>query len=130
VADRYDYARSRVALKLSQWNTGTVTLTRSTPGTPDPETPWTPGTPTLVVYSLDARVDGVSDDDLTDTSIVSSDLVVIASPIARDADGDAVEIDPRMSDVITIDGGAKVVKKIEAVPAAGAPAKFHIFVAS
>lgn len=119
-----------VARKIKQYGSGTVTLTRSTPGTPDPDTPWTPGAPTLVTYTLDARVDGVSDDDLKDTSIVSTDLVAIASPKATDPDGDVVDIDPQMSDVLTIDGAAKTIKKIEAVPAAGPAARFHIFVAS
>jgi hypothetical protein len=119
-----------VVRQIKRYGSGTVTLTRSTPGAPDPETPWTPGAPTLAVYDLDARVDGVSDDDLKDTSIVATDLKVIASPKARDADGDVVDIDPQMSDVVTIDGAAKTVKKIEAVPAAGPAARFHIFVAS
>lgn len=119
-----------VARQISRYGSGTVTLTRATPGVPDPETPWTPGPPTLAVFGLDARVDGVSDDDLKDTSIVATDLVVIASPKARDADGDIVDIDPQMSDVVTIDGAPRVVKKIEAVPAAGPAARFHIFVAS
>lgn len=119
-----------VARKIKQYGSGAVTLIRSTPGTPDPSTPWTPGAPTLDVYNLDARVDGVTDDDLKDTSVVATDLVLIASPKATDANGAIVDIDPQMSDTITIDGAAKVVKKIEAVPAAGPAARFHIFVAS
>lgn len=119
-----------VARKIKQYGSGTITLTRSTPGAPDPGTPSTPGAPTLAVFALDARVDGVTDDDLKDTSIVSTDLVVIASPKATDVEGAIVDIDPRMGDVLTIDGNDKVVKKIEAVPAAGPAARFHIFVAS
>jgi hypothetical protein len=119
-----------VARQIKRYGSGTVTLTRSTPGTPDPATPWTPGAPTLAVYTLDARVDGVTDDDLKDTSIVATDLVAIASPKATDAGGAIVDIDPQMGDVVTIDGAAKAVKKIEAVPAAGPAARFHIFVAS
>jgi hypothetical protein len=130
MTDAYAYVRARVAETLAVWKTGTVTLTRSTPGTPDPETPWTPGAPTLDVFTLDARVDGVSDDDLKDTSVVSTDLVLIASPKATNAGGAIVDIDPQMSDIVTIDGAAKVIKKIEAVPAAGPAARFHIFVAS
>lgn len=128
--DRYSFARSRVAAKLSEFSIGTVTLTRSTPGTPEPETPWIPGAPTLTTYTLDARVDGVSEDYVDDVTIVASDLMVIASPKARADDGSTVDVVPQMTDVVTIDGEEKTVKKVEAIPASGDAAVFHIFVAS
>lgn len=119
-----------VARQIGRYGSGAITLTRSTSGAPTPETPWTPGDPTVEVYELDARLDGVTADQIDGTTIVATDLMVIASPKARDAGGDVVDIVPTMADVIAIDGAAKVVKKIEAVPAAGPAARFHIFIAS
>jgi hypothetical protein len=138
MADRYSYARSRVAAKLAEFDIGTVTLTRVTPGAlPDADKPWEPGTPTLDVYELDARADGVSAQYVDDTLIVATDLMVIVSPKAvhtltdgEAADGAVVDIVPVMSDTLTIDGAEKAIKKIEAVPASGDAAVFHIFVAS
>lgn len=128
--DRYAYARSRVADTLAVWKTGTVTLTRSTPGTPEAETPWIPGTPTTTVYTLDARVDGATADYIDGATVIATDLMVIASPKAADPDGAIVDIVPEMGDVLTIDGALKAIKKVDAVPAAGDAAMFHIFVAS
>lgn len=137
MSDPYAYARSRVASKLAIWNTGAVTLTRSTPGAPEEATPWIPGEPTLDVYELDARVDGVAEEYINETTILASDLMVIASPKAvhtltdgDPADGAVVDLVPQMTDTLAIDGAAKVIKKIDAIPAAGPAARFHIFVAS
>ncbi len=118
-----------VARQIGRYGTGTVTLTRTTTGTPDPATPWIPGTPTTAVYTLSARVDGVVADQVDGTTILATDLMVIASPLATLA-GVPVDIVPRQADTLTIDGAVKAIKKIEAVPAAGAAARFHIFVAS
>jgi hypothetical protein len=131
MVDLYAPKRRRVALILKRWNTGTISLTRTTPGTPDPTTPWIPGTPTLDVYGLDARANGVDAEYVNHETILATDLMVIASPKARHTpDGAVVDIVPRMTDVLKIDGAQKAIKKIEAVPAAGPAARFHIFVAS
>lgn len=137
MTDRYAAKRRRVAARLRQWSTGTVTLTRTTPGAPDVSKPWIPGEATLDVYALDARVDGVAAEYVNGTTILASDLMVIASPKATHtlsggvSAGDvAVSIVPRQSDTLQIDGVPKTIKKIEAVPAAGLAARFHIFVAS
>jgi len=126
-----------VARQVGRYGTGTVTLTRSTPGEGDPTTPWTPGTPTLDVYALDARLDGVTADQINGTTITATDLVAIASPRARHtlsngeaADGAVVDIVPTESDVLTVDGETKVIKRVVAYPAAGPSALFHIFIAS
>lgn len=130
MSDRYAYARSRVAARLAEFNAGAVTLTRSTFADPEPETPWLPGAATTEVFELDARVDGVTGDYIDGVTIVATDLMVIASPRARDSDGDVVDIVPDMTDLVAIDGETKAIKKIEAVPASGPAARFHIFVAS
>ncbi|KAF0102233.1 MAG: hypothetical protein FD144_2668 [Rhodospirillaceae bacterium] len=127
--DPYAYARERTVDALAQWSTGTVTLTRTTPGTPDPSTPWIPGSPSTAIYTLAARVDGVAADRIDGTTILATDLMVIASPRATLA-GAAVDLVPQISDTLSIDGAAKTIKKIEQVPAAGAAVRYHIFVAS
>jgi hypothetical protein len=118
-----------VARQIGRYGSGTVTLTRTTTGTPDPATPWIPGTPTTAVYTLSARVDGVVAEHVDGTTILATDLMVIASPRAT-LEGEPVDLVPGLSDTLTIDGAAKAIKKIDAVPAAGAAARFHIFVAS
>lgn len=118
-----------VVRQINRYGTGTVTLTRSTPGTPDPSTPWIPGAPTTAVYTLAARVDGVVADQVDGTTILATDLMVIASPKATLA-GASVDIVPQISDTLSIDGVTKVIKKIEQVPAAGAAVRYHLFVAS
>jgi hypothetical protein len=129
MVDLYAPKRRRVARMLRRWDTGVVTLTRTIPRTPDPLTPWIPGTPETEVYSLDARVDGVSADRVDGTTILATDLMAIASPAAILA-GVPIDIVPRMTDTLQIDGVSKTIKKIEAVPAAGDAALFHIFIGS
>lgn len=129
MVDVYAPKRARVAALIKRWSTGTITLTRTTPGMPDPSTPWIPGTSTTTVYTLDARADGVSADYVDEVTILTSDLMVVVSPRARLA-GVTVDIVPQITDTLTIDGAVKAIKKIEAVPAAGLAARFHIFVAS
>ncbi len=131
MADRYDYARSRNIAKLAEFNTGVITLTRTTRAAPDTDAPWVPGEATSVdVYTLDARVDGVSADFVDGTLILATDRVVIASPVATDADGAAVSIVPLMSDTLQIDGAAAAIKRIEAVPSAGDAVRFNIYIGS
>lgn len=119
-----------VARKIKQYGGGAVTLTRTTRAAPDASTPQTPGAVTATdVYTLDARVDGVAAEFIDGTTIVATDRMAIVSPKAT-LGGAVVDIVPRMSDVLTVDGAAKVIKKIEAVPASGPAARFHVFIAS
>jgi hypothetical protein len=137
MVDRYAFARRRVDRAIRRWSTGTVTLTRETPAADDPTKPWLQGEPTLDVYALDARVDGVLADYIDGTTVVASDEMAIASPKARHtlhdgeaADGAVVEIEPRMSDTLQVDGEERAVKAIRAIPAAGPAAMFHIIIAA
>jgi len=128
--DSYSPMRQDVAAIIKTWNAGSVTLTRSTRAAPEPETPYVPGDVTAVdVYTLDARVDGVAAEYVDGTTIRATDRMAIVSPKARLA-GAVVDVVPRMSDTLSIDGAPVVVKKIEAVPASGPAARFHIFIAS
>lgn len=127
--DLYAPKRARVAAMIKRWSTGTVMLTRTTNAPADDATPWIPGAATLVVYRLDARADGVAGEYADGATVLATDLKVIASPKAT-LDGVTVDLVPRMTDVLTIDGAEKAIKKIDAVPASGPAAMFHIFVES
>lgn len=115
-----------------------ITLTRTTPGTPDPATPWLPGTPTLDVFAFRARVTGTAAEYVDGTLVLATDLMVIAGTEAthtltdgEPADGATVELAPQISDTLQIDGADRVIKKI--LPATdddGLVALFRIFVAS
>lgn len=139
MVDPYAAKRARVAAVIKRWNSGTITLTRKTPGEREEGAgAWTAPPTTLDVYALDARVDGVAAEHVDGTLILATDRVVIMSPKARHtySDGEpvtgtpTVDLEPRPSDVLQIDGKDEVIKKIEAVPAAGPAAMFHIFVAA
>lgn len=82
----FDYGRMQgTASRLMQrFNQGTVTLTKATPGEPDPETPWMPGEPTETVYVLDATVSAITGANakyIDGTVITASDLVVTCGVI-------------------------------------------------
>lgn len=148
--DVYAIKRRRVASLITRWRTGAVTLTRTTHDASEPATPWIPGEEASVIYTLDAVVNGVSAQHVDGTLILASDLLVIVAARLRATltlhsdetpydDGTrylqgqpagAFEIQPRMSDVITIDGRQHRIKRIEPHPAAGEPAMFNVFVAA
>lgn len=130
MSDAYEFYRRRNRVKLRKWKQGVVTLTRTASASPDPSTPWIPGAPTETVYTLDAVVTGVAADKVDETLILATDLQVVASPRARLSDGTQVDVVPQASDIITIDGEAKVIKRVDPHPAAGDAARFDIFVAS
>ncbi len=129
MSDAYAFARGRVAAAVNRWNTGTITLTRTTRADPAPETPHIPGAATTSTYTLSARADGVAGVYADGTTILATDRMVIVSPKAA-LNGATVDIVPRQSDVLAIDGKVHAIKKIDAVPAAGTAARFHIFIAS
>lgn len=116
---------------LGRYREGTVTLSRATVAAAEAETPWQPGETTgTTVYTLDAVVKGVTAGQIDGTLILASDLMVVASPKARTASGNAVDVVPLLTDTLTIDGAAKVIKRVETMMAAGSPAAFRLFVAS
>lgn len=128
--DAYSNLRELVAGTIAAWKAGTVTLTRTAVAASETTTPWIPGAVTTTdVYELDAVVRGVADDYVDGVTIVVTDLMVIASPIAR-LSGETAAIVPNMTDTIQIDGATKAIKQIKPAPASGDAAVFRIFVAS
>jgi len=123
----FDYSRMTATASrlMSRFAQGSIALTRTTPGEPDPATPWLPGEATTTTYTLDATVAAVTVDQanakfIDGTTIVMSDLVITSAvpPVA-----------PVMTDTITMDGVAKAIKKIIQLPAAGVAVAYKIFVA-
>lgn len=130
MSDAYAFARARTADALSRLNTGAVTLTRVTRADPDPEAPWQTGAViSTAVYTLDARADGTAGEYADGTTVLATDRLVIVSPRATLA-GVAVDVVPLMTDTLAIDGEDKVIKKIDAIPAAGSAVRFHVYIAS
>lgn len=128
--DRYSYARKRVAAKLAEFNTGNVKLLRQVFGVSDETKPWKPARPVPAVYTTDARVDGVSAEHIDEVVIKATDRIVIMSPKVTDEVGAVSSIVPLMTDIVKVDGVEHAIKKIEAVPAAGNAACFHLYISA
>ena len=93
---------------------GRITLTRLTPGTPDPDAPWEPVEPTRqtvrirgAVRGIDSRLVGT---ERGSTVLLSSDRVAICEV-------PPVEYQP--GDVLAVDGVGVHVIEVEKIPAAG-----------
>lgn len=111
---------------LAEFKQGTVTLQKTVPGAPDPATPWLPGAPTTETHDLEATVSTAYVENASaayqDGSLIEmSDLIVTCAvpPVA-----------PSLDDGIIIDGKPHTIKQINAIPAAGTPVAFKIFVGS
>lgn len=93
---------------------GEITLSRTTPGTPDEDEPWVPVEPTVTTETLDGAVRGV-DKRLVGTEAGST--VILAS------DRQAIVTVPAMNytagDVLSVDGVPVHVVSVENIPAAG-----------
>jgi hypothetical protein len=120
----YDEIAVDVTEVMAEFKQGTITLTRTTPGTPNPETPWIPGTPTTATYTLDATVAAVTVDQanaqfIDGTTITTADLVVTCAVPA---------VTPQMSDTLSIDGHVRTIKKVVQLPASGVAVAYKLFV--
>ena len=120
----YDEMQAVAAGLLAEFKQGVVMLMQMTPGTPDPATPWIPGEPTETTYELDATVSAAYVNNASATYedgslILASDLIVTCAvpPVA-----------PQMGDRLAIDGRSYSIKQVNALPAAGTPAAYKIFV--
>lgn len=124
----FDYARmQKTATRLMErFAQGTVILTCTTPGTPDPETPWLPGEPTTTEYELAATVASITVDQaaakfIDGTTIKTTDLVVTCA---------VPEIEPDAGDQLSLDGKPLIVLKVMRIPAAGTAVTFKFIVRS
>lgn len=93
---------------------GQITLTRTTPGAPNPATPWEPTAPTVTTVSIKGAVRGVDaklvGTDFGGTVIVASDRVAIC---------EAPSMTYTSGDVLAVDGRAVHILAVENIPAAG-----------
>lgn len=93
---------------------GTITLTRSTPGTPDPEAPWESVEPTTQTEVLRGAVRGVSKElvgtEVGGTVILAADLVAVC---------EVPSMTYTAGDVLTVDGVPVHIIAFERIPAAG-----------
>ena len=120
----YDDMADVASEELAEFKQGVVTLTRVTPGTPDPLTPWLPGTPTTASHDLDATVAAVTVDQanakfIDGTVITTADLLVTCAVPA---------VIPAMTDTLTLDGAVRTIKKIVVIPAVGTAVAVKIFI--
>jgi hypothetical protein len=100
--------------------------------------PWERGAVTTTyVYEFKAKITGAAAQYVDGSVVLASDLMVIAGAKARHtltdgepADGAVVDLAPRMTDVLQIDGTDKVIKKIVVAHEGDAVALHRLFVTS
>lgn len=94
--------------------TGSVVLSRTTPGAPDPSEPWLPTTPAVAKEELDAAVFGVS------SEMVGTEA---GSAVIQRSDRYAICTVPAMGyesgDTLTVDGQPVTILSVKPIPAAG-----------
>lgn len=112
---------------IRNFKTGNVQLKRVISALPQPDQPYNPTPPTVDVYDLEAAVLGVTSDYVDGEMVEYDNLTVYTSPFFF-KNGIQVQIEPQMSDELSIDGLVHRINKIERVPAAGTVSAFFIFV--
>lgn len=104
---------------------GTVILTRTVPGDPDPAAPWIEVAPITTSETLKAAVSGVGQAMIDGETILAGDLKVICAVPAMNwsmggEDGGIL--------TLTIDGRAATIIKVQGLPEAGTPAAVRFIV--
>jgi len=126
MAKRFDYGRmaGTAARLLDRFNQGVITLTRPGAETAGPN-PWDPPTrDDDQIFVLAATVAAVTVDQanakyIDGTVITTADLVITCA---------VPPVLPAMTDIVSVDGQVRAIKKIVQVPAAGVPVAFKLFV--
>lgn len=126
MTDRYAAFQATADRLLDKWKQGTVTLTRTIQGTPDPETPWIPAPSETRTYTLNATSKDVSTKYVDGSTVLATDIEVTAATLMMltAIDGVAqtpseVRYEPSPGDVMAIDGvGVNIVKTMR-IPRAG-----------
>lgn len=95
---------------LAEFKQGSITLTKTVPGEPDPSTPWIPGEPVEVTYSIDATAKAVSEEFINGTTIVATDIEIVSAVFGAD---------PDPADQMEIEGRPMTTIKVMRIPAAG-----------
>lgn len=106
---------------LTEFAQGQVTITRVTPGTPDPDAPWVPVEPTTETVTLAAAVKRVEQRFVNGTTVVGTeDQAMFAVP----------GFEPDMACEFTVDGRRRILKDLIRIPAAGTPVAYIAIVAA
>jgi len=112
---------------IKNFKTGNVQLKRVTSALQEPGEAYDPAATTVDVYDLEAAVLGVTADYVDGEMVEYDDLIVYTSPFFMKA-GVQVQIEPQMSDELSIDSLTHRINKIKRIPAAGTASAFLIFV--
>lgn len=120
---------------LAEFKQGTVTLTRTIQGTPDPDTPWIPAPSETRTYTLDAVARDVSTKYVDGTEILATDVQVTASTKMSWTATNGVAItpsdvryEPSPGDVMSIDGAGVNIVKTMRIPRAGTAVAWRFIV--
>ena len=88
------------------------TVTRTTPGTPNPATPWEPTTPTVTVYTCKGMVDEYSDYAVANSLVEAKDRKILILATSLDIEPD------HATDSVTIRGATyNIVPPVKIDPA-------------
>lgn len=102
---------------------GEITLSRTTPGTPDEDEPWVPVEPTVTTETLDGAVRGVDKrlvgTEAGSTVILASDLIAICT---------VPTMGYTAGDVLSVDGVPVHIVSVENIPAAGIAAAVRFII--
>ncbi|AVX04341.1 hypothetical protein MXMO3_01816 [Maritalea myrionectae] len=122
----YDDMQAVATELLTEFNQGTVTLKRTTPGAPNPDEPWEPVPDNTVTYRLNSTTRAVADKFIDGTTIFATDAMVTASAVMTKThvDGSPVTeveeaFEAKPGDQISIDGKEVEVIRTMRVPKAG-----------
>ena len=120
---------------LADWKQGTITITRTIQGTPDPETPWIPAPSETRTYTLDAVAKDVSTKYVNGTTVLSTDVQVTASTkmmwtATNGSPITAAEVryEPSPGDVMAIDGKGVTMVQTMRIPRAGTAVAWRFIV--
>lgn len=135
MTDRYTAFQATADRLLADWKQGTVTLTRTIQGTPNPETPWIPAPSEERTYTLDAVARDVATKYVDGTEILATDVQVTASTKMQWTATDGVAItpttvryEPAPGDVMAIDGAGVNIVKTMRIPRAGTAVAWRFIV--
>lgn len=135
MTDIYTRAQRKVDRRFRKYKQGTVTLTRTIQGAPNPETPWIPAPSETRTYTLDAVVRDVATKYVDGTEILSTDIQVTASTKMSWTATNGVAItpstvryEPSPGDVMAIDGDGVTIVKSMRIPRAGTAVAWRFIV--
>lgn len=85
-------------------------LSRTVPGTPDPNEPWNPGTPTTTNYECRGWADHYEAAELVNTTILATDVkvMIVAGTLA---------VEPQPTDTMTVGGKGYTIIAVSTDPA-------------